>query len=678
MATGTAVTAQNKAYIFSYFENNGEDGLHLAYSFDGLKWQALNSDSSVLKPMVAKDKLMRDPCIIKGADGLFHMVWTVSWKDKGIGYASSPDLIHWSPQQFVPVMVKEPAALNCWAPEIIYNAEDKNYMIYWATTIPGRFPKTDEEGEKNHRIYYVTTRDFKTYSETKLLYNEGFNVIDATIQKAGSRYVMFLKNETKKPVTEKNIRVAFSDHLTGGYGTASVPITGNYWAEGPTAIQIDGKWIVYFDKYTDHHYGAVQSADLKTWADISDQLEMPKGIRHGTVLTITQQELSQLTAYYHTPFTLNNNLALTPQMGWNSWNAIKKEPTETVIKQVADAMVSSGLKAAGYNYVNIDDFWCTGRDAQGNIMVDTTKFPHGMKVVADYIHSKGLKAGIYTNIGTKPNYATLASGGFYAQDMKTFADWGFDYVKVDVNFAAVRTEEAYKKEFTEVSRAVKYAGRPILLSICNQGGRNYWNWAPALGNSWRVGGDIDHSPKGAKNQWDGVIYELDLSAQHPEIAGPSHWNDADMMLVGVGDDGGRLKVMSVEEQKAHFSMWCIIASPLIMGNDLRHLSAETLAILTNKEAIAVNQDALGVQGTVVTEPQPGLQVWVKLLKGHKYAVALFNRTESSASITFDFKKAGLPLTLKLKDVWRHQSLGKFTGTFSKVVPAHGVQMLIVQ
>ena len=678
MVGGTAAIAQNKAYLFSYFKNNGEDGLHLAYSLDGLKWQALNNDSSVLKPMVAKDRLMRDPCIIKGADGLFHMVWTVSWKDKGIGYASSPDLIHWSPQQFIPVMAKERAALNCWAPEIIYNAEEKNYMIYWATTIPGRFPKTDEDGEKNHRIYYVTTRDFKTYSETKLLYDQNFNVIDATIQKAGKRYVMFLKNETKKPVAEKNIRLAFSGKLTGGYGAASEPITGKYWAEGPTAIQIKGKWIVYFDKYTNHHYGAVQSADLKTWTDISDQLDMPKGIRHGTVLTITRQKLSKLTAYYSTPFSLDNGLALTPQMGWNSWNSIKKEPTEAVIKQMADAIVSSGLKDAGYNYVNIDDFWCTGRDEQGNIMVDSVKFPHGMKAVADYIHSKGLKAGIYTNIGTKSNYATLASGGFYAQDMKTFADWGFDYVKVDVNFAAVRTEEAYKTEFTEVSRAVKYSGGRMLLSICNQGGRNYWNWAPALGNSWRVGGDIDHSPKGAKTQWDGVIYELDLSAQHQEIAGPGHWNDADMMLVGVGDDGGRLKVMTTEEQKAHFSMWCMIASPLIMGNDLRNIGAEALAILTNKEAIGVNQDALGIQGKLAWEPQPGLQVWVKPLQGHKYAVALFNRTDASATITCDFLKAGLPLKLTVRDIWKHISLGKFTGIYTHTVTAHGVQLLIVQ
>lgn len=382
-------------------------------------------------------------------------------------------------------------------------------------------------------------------------------------------------------------------------------------------------------------------------------------------------------AQTNTSFVLNNHLALTPPMGWSSWNTFKKEPTETVIKQIADAMVSNGLKAAGYEYVNIDDFWSPGRDIKGNIIVDSAKFPHGMKALADYIHSKGLKAGIYTNIGPKANYATLASGGFYAQDMKTFAEWGYDFVKVDVNFAPVRTEEAYQKEFTEVAKAVKEAGRPILFSICNQGGRNYWNWAPALGNTWRVGGDIDHSPKEAKSQWEGVNFELNLSAKHPEIAGPGHWNDADMMLVGVGDDGGRLKVMNIEEQKAHFTMWCMIASPLIMGNDIRHISAEALAILTNREVIAVNQDALGIQGKLVDEAQAGLQVWVKPLKNHRYAITLFNRTETASAITCKFEKAGLPLKLTFRDAWLHQSLGKFTGKYTSTVPAHGVRMLIV-
>jgi hypothetical protein len=289
----TAQQKESPAYVFSYFKGNGEDGLHLAYSLDGLNWTSLKKDSSFLKPTVAKDKLMRDPCIIRGKDGLFHMVWTVSWKDRGIGYANSKDLIHWSEQVFVPVMEKEPTAKNCWAPEIFYDDAKKEYLIYWATTIPGRFPETENLGDNNHRIYYVTTKDFKSFSNTKLLYDQGFNVIDASIQKAGKQYVMILKDETLKPV-QKNLRVAFSNQASGGYGKPSAPITGNYWAEGPTALKIGQEWIVYFDKYRDHKYGAVKSKDLINWTDISDSVHFPKGLRHGTVLTICKAELELL------------------------------------------------------------------------------------------------------------------------------------------------------------------------------------------------------------------------------------------------------------------------------------------------------------------------------------------------------------------------------------------------
>ena len=287
---------RDSVLLFAYFNNNGEDGLHLAWSEDGLNWTALNRDSSLLKPTAGDDKLMRDPCVIKGPDGLFHMVWTVSWKEKGIGYASSKDLIHWSTQQTIPVMAHEQDALNCWAPEIIYDGASKQYMIYWATTIPGRFKQGEATGDDkyNHRIYYTLTKDFKQFTKAAVLYDKGFDVIDATIQQDGNRYVMFLKNETLKPVAEKNIRVAVSDHLTYGYSEPSTKITGDYWAEGPTAIKLNGKWIVYFDKYIQHTYGAVTSADLKNWQDISDKLHLPKGTKHGTVLKISKKELNVL------------------------------------------------------------------------------------------------------------------------------------------------------------------------------------------------------------------------------------------------------------------------------------------------------------------------------------------------------------------------------------------------
>lgn len=292
--TANKIVAEPTVYLFSYFKGNGEDGLHLAYSEDGYKWQSLKKDTSFLTPEVGKDKLMRDPCIIKGGDGLYHMVWTVSWTDKGIGYATSKDLIHWSKQEFLPVMEHERETRNTWAPEITYDVMNKEYMIYWASTISGQFPETQttEDSGYNHRIYYTTTKDFKAYSPTKLLYEPGFNVIDATILKSDKGYVMFLKDETKLPV-QKNLKVAYSDNLTGPYSKASDKITGNYWAEGPTAIKIDGKWLVYFDKYRDHKYGAIQQTD-NGWEDVSDKMIFPSGIRHGSVFEVPKSTLLQL------------------------------------------------------------------------------------------------------------------------------------------------------------------------------------------------------------------------------------------------------------------------------------------------------------------------------------------------------------------------------------------------
>jgi len=285
---------QDSVFIFSYFNNNGKDGLHLAYSADGLSWAALNNDRSFLKPYLSKDSLMRDPCIVRGNDGLFHMVWTVSWNERGIGYANSKDLIHWSKQKFIPVMMHEDSARNCWAPEITWDKDKKHYMIYWATTIAGRYPADPSvENGYNHRMYYVLTKDFETFSKTRVLYDKGFNVIDATIVPDGNRYIMFLKDETRIP-PQKNIRIAYSKKLDGDYSTASVPITGNYWAEGPATLRINNEWIVYFDKYRDHKYGAVHSSDLVNWTDISDKISLPKGIRHGSIFKISWAELESL------------------------------------------------------------------------------------------------------------------------------------------------------------------------------------------------------------------------------------------------------------------------------------------------------------------------------------------------------------------------------------------------
>lgn len=295
MVLGLFACSEPEVYLFSFFQGNGEDGLHFAYSEDGLHWTALNDNKSYLTPTAGQDKLMRDPCIIKGGDGKFHMVWTVSWNEQGIGYAHSEDLVNWSEQQYIPVMEHEPQARNCWAPELYYDEAEDLYLIYWATTIPGRFPETDSTGDNgyNHRMYYTTTKDFETFSPTELLYDDGFNVIDATIQKVNGEYIMFLKNEIKQPEAEKNIRIATSEHLLGPYSSASEPITDN-WVEGPTATETDQGWVVYFDRYTKHEMGAVRSTDLKNWMDISDEIQFPEGTRHGTVLKVYKSIMEQL------------------------------------------------------------------------------------------------------------------------------------------------------------------------------------------------------------------------------------------------------------------------------------------------------------------------------------------------------------------------------------------------
>lgn len=283
--------------MFSYFVGNGEDGLHLAYSEDGFKWNAIERTPSFLQPQLSPNKLMRDPCIIRGRDNRFHMVWTVSWTQRGIGYASSADLVNWSEQQYIPVMEHEKGARNTWAPEVTYDPSTDEYMIYWATTITGLYPETQIQEDKayNHRTYYVTTKNFKKFSKTKLLYDPGFNSIDANIVPYEGKWLMFIKDETKVPV-QKNLKVAFADKLTGPYTAASAPITGKYWAEGPTAAKVDGLWTVYFDKYTEHKYGAIQSSDLKEWTDVSDRVSLPKGLRHGTVFKVSEQELKAVLA----------------------------------------------------------------------------------------------------------------------------------------------------------------------------------------------------------------------------------------------------------------------------------------------------------------------------------------------------------------------------------------------
>ena len=289
--------AAEPVYLFSYFIDNGQDGLHLAFSRDGLKWETLNNGKSYLTPTAGVDKLMRDPFILQGKEGLFHMVWTCSWKEQQIGYASSKDLINWSEQKSIPVMAHEPTAKNCWAPEMVYDPENKNYIIFWATTIPGRHSDVaGSETEKglNHRMYCTTTADFKEFSPTKMFFNPDFSVIDATILPKNKKFYLFLKNENPNP-PEKNIRMTVAEHASGPYPTnVSAPITGKYWAEGPTALEVGEYVYIYFDKYRDHKYGAIRSKNLKDWEDVSDQVTFPKEARHGTAFKVSDKIFKNL------------------------------------------------------------------------------------------------------------------------------------------------------------------------------------------------------------------------------------------------------------------------------------------------------------------------------------------------------------------------------------------------
>lgn len=293
LITSTISSTAKDVYLFSYFTGKSETGLHLAYSLDGLTWTPLNDGKSYLLPAVGKDKLMRDPSIVQAPDKSFHMVWTTGWHDNSIGYASSKDLINWSEQKTIPVMTHEPTVRNSWAPELFYDKASKLYYIFWASTIDGRFNEVGpSEDGLDHRLYYVTTPDFKTFSETKLFFNPDFSVIDGAILKRGKEYFLFVKNENKTPV-EKNIRVTVSKDINNFPTDVSAPITGN-WVEGPAPLQVGEYIYVYFDRYREGKYGAVRSKDGKTWEDVSGLVSFPKGTRHGTAFKVSETVLDNL------------------------------------------------------------------------------------------------------------------------------------------------------------------------------------------------------------------------------------------------------------------------------------------------------------------------------------------------------------------------------------------------
>lgn len=283
----------SETLLFSFFRNNGEDGLYLATSSDGLSWRAVNGDRPLLQPEVGESKLMRDPSIVAGPDGLFHMVWTTSWQGETIGYSHSRDLRRWAPQRALPVMEHEPGVINCWAPELF--ADNGEFHIVWASTVREKFPQTAGRAEKeyNHRLYHTRTRDFRRFGPVRLFYDPGFPVIDGALFRDGRRYTMVVKNETLRPPA-KYLFLTSADSLDGPWSAPSDRISGEEWAEGPSPLRTGGYWYIYFDRYRARRYGAIRSADLRTWEDISDRTSFPEGMRHGTVFRAPAEVIAAL------------------------------------------------------------------------------------------------------------------------------------------------------------------------------------------------------------------------------------------------------------------------------------------------------------------------------------------------------------------------------------------------
>ena len=361
-------------------------------------------------------------------------------------------------------------------------------------------------------------------------------------------------------------------------------------------------------------------------------------------------------------WALDNGLARTPPMGWNSWNKFGCNVSGKLIREMADAMVSSGMKAAGYQYIVIDDCWQVKRDANGNIVPDPKRFPSGMKALADYVHSKGLKFGLYSDAGTATCQNRPGSRGYEFQDARQYAAWGVDYLKYDWCNTSTQNVQA---SYAIMRDALKASGRPIVFSICEWGVDDPWKWAADIGNLWRTTGDITDC-------WDctgvytrGVMQILDQEADLWSYAGPGHWNDPDMLEVG--NPG-----LSLEESRAHFSLWAMLAAPLIAGNDLRSMPADIREILTNKEVIAVDQDPLGHQGQRYRD-YGDTEVWSKELAGHAEAYLLLNRSQTPREISLYVGKGK-----RVRDLWKHEDLGPFADGFfrARVVP-HGVVMVKV-
>jgi alpha-galactosidase len=395
---------------------------------------------------------------------------------------------------------------------------------------------------------------------------------------------------------------------------------------------------------------------------VSILLGLSSGCQYSPAPTATSTDTPWPTPTFTPTVSSWDNLALTPPMGWNSFNHFGCAINETIIREIADSMVRSGMQAVGYRYVNLDDCWMDmTRDAGGNLQADPKKFPHGIKSLADYVHAKGLKLGVYLDRGTLTCSGYPGSYGYEIQDANQLASWEVDFLKYD-NCNPVGN---FVTDYQKMSKALKATGRPILFSMCTWGFPGYWVVGSNVGHLWRTTSDI-------QDNWARMLIILDANNVYASFAGPGHWNDPDMLEVG---NGG----MSDLEYRSHFTMWAIMAAPLIAGNDLRTMSQATRDILTAPEVIAVDQDVLGIQGTRVSELYASNkpQVWSKTLAGvNTRAVALFNRTEEAVEITVTWDEIGLPSgPATVRDLWYRTDRGVFSDQYAAYVLPHGVSLV---
>jgi alpha-galactosidase len=368
------------------------------------------------------------------------------------------------------------------------------------------------------------------------------------------------------------------------------------------------------------------------------------------------------------------NLARTPPMGWNSWNKFGCDVSETMIMEMADAMVESGMKDAGYEYIIIDDCWQVDRDSSGNILPDPERFPSGMAELAGYIHSRGLKFGLYSCAGSRTCQGRPGSRGYQFQDARQYAVWGVDYLKYDWCHNEGQDAEA---AFRTMSDALKQCGRPIVFSICEWGRSEPWKWAAGIGHLWRTTFDIRNIYQ-AEINWGGlgIVDIIDRQADLWSYAGPGQWNDPDMLEVG--NPG-----LTRDENITHFSMWAMLAAPLMAGNDLRVMDKEVREILTNTEVIAVNQDSLGNQAIRFLDMGEH-EIWVKHLAGKELAVCFMNRRDDPWQLEYDWKRLNIyhkgavrfsRQEFRMRDLWKHRDIGSTNDILVEVIPPHGVLML---